>query len=39
VVGARRQLDFRVDTARKTMSEDIEVRLRNQKRERVEVGR
>ena len=37
VVGERRQLDFRVDTARKTMTEEIEVRLRNQKRERVEV--
>lgn len=37
VVGERRQLDFRVDTSRKTMSEEIEVRLRNQKKERVEV--
>ena len=37
VVGERRQLDFRVDTSRKTMTEEIEVRLRNQKRERVEV--
>ncbi len=37
IVGERRQLDFRVDTSRKTMTEEIEVRLRNQKRERVEV--
>ncbi len=37
VVGERRQLDFRVDTSRKTMAEEIEVRLRNQKKERVEV--
>ena len=37
VVGERRQLDFRADTSRKTMTEEIEVRLRNQKRERVEV--
>lgn len=31
VVGERRQLDFRVDTAAKWMEEDIEVRVRNQK--------
>jgi hypothetical protein len=37
VVGERRQIDFRVDTSRKTMTEEIEVRLRNQKKERVEV--
>ena len=37
VVGERRQLDFRVDTSRKTMTEEIEVQLRNQKKERVEV--
>ncbi len=37
VVGERRQLDFRVDTTRRTMTEEIEVRLRNQKKERVEV--
>jgi hypothetical protein len=37
VVGERRQLDFRVDTSRRTMTEEIEVRLRNQKNERVEV--
>lgn len=32
VVGERKQLDFKVDTARKTMTEEIEVRLRNQKK-------
>ena len=37
VVGERRQVDFRVDTSRKTMGEDIEVRLRNQKKEPVTV--
>ena len=37
VVGERRQVDFRVDTSRKTMTEEIEVKLRNQKKERVEV--
>jgi hypothetical protein len=37
VVGERRQIDFRVDTSRKTMSEEIEVRVRNQKKERVAV--
>ncbi|MDH5208043.1 MAG: hypothetical protein OEW34_05345 [Burkholderiaceae bacterium] len=37
VVGERRQVDFRVDTSRRTMTEDIEVRLRNQKKERVQV--
>jgi hypothetical protein len=31
VVGERRQLDFRIDTAGKWMEEDIEVRVRNQK--------
>jgi hypothetical protein len=31
VVGERRQLDFRLDTSAKTMEEDIEVRVRNQK--------
>ena len=31
VVGERRSLDFRLDTAGKSMEEDIEVRLRNQK--------
>jgi hypothetical protein len=35
VVGERRQLDFRVDTSRNTMTEEIEVKLRNQKKERV----
>ena len=37
VVGERRQLDFKVDTTRKTMSEEIEVKLRNQKKEAVTV--
>jgi len=37
VVGERRQVDFKVDTSRKTMTEEIEVKLRNQKKERVEV--
>lgn len=31
VVGERRQVNFSVDTSRKTMSEEIEVKLRNQK--------
>src|SRR3990170_4215379 len=37
VVGERRQVDFKIDTSRKTMSEDIEVKLRNQKQEPVTV--
>ena len=37
VVGERRQLDFRIDTARKSMGEDIEIKLRNQKQEPVTV--
>jgi hypothetical protein len=37
VVGERRQLDFRVDSSRNTMTEEIEVKLRNQKKERVVV--
>jgi len=37
VVGERRQADFRIDTSRKTMSEDIEIKLRNQKKEPVTV--
>lgn len=37
VVGERRQLDFAVDTSRRTMREEIEVRVRNQKKERVTV--
>jgi hypothetical protein len=37
VVGERRQVDFRVDTSRRTMTEEIEVKLRNQKAERVQV--
>ena len=37
VVGERKQLDFKIDTGRKQMSEDIEIRLRNHKREPVTV--
>jgi len=37
VVGERRQVDFSIDTSRKTMTEQIEIRLRNQKTEPVEV--
>ncbi|HEV2007278.1 MAG TPA: hypothetical protein VGQ88_01005, partial [Burkholderiales bacterium] len=37
IVGERRQVDFKVDTSRKTMSEDIEIKLRNQKKEAVTV--
>jgi hypothetical protein len=37
VVGERRQVDFRIDTSRKTMSEEIEIKLRNQKKEPVTV--
>ncbi len=37
VVGERRQVDFSIDTSRKTMTEEIEVKLRNQKKESVTV--
>jgi len=37
VVGERKQLAFRVDTSRRTMSEQIEVRLRNHKDQPVTV--
>ncbi|MBX9905705.1 MAG: hypothetical protein K2Y31_15250 [Burkholderiales bacterium] len=37
VVGERRQVNFTVDTSRKTMTEEIEVKLRNQKKEAVTV--
>ncbi|MBI4206703.1 MAG: DUF4139 domain-containing protein [Betaproteobacteria bacterium] len=37
VVGERRQVNFSVDTSRRTMSEEIEVKLRNHKREAVTV--
>jgi hypothetical protein len=37
VVGERRQVDFSVDSGRRTMTETIEIRLRNQKSEAVEV--
>jgi len=37
VVGERRQVNFSVDTTRRTMTEEIEVKLRNQKKEPVAV--
>lgn len=37
VVGERRQVDFSIDTARKTMTEEIEVKIRNRKDEPVRV--
>jgi len=37
VVGERRQVNFRVDTSRRTMTEEIEVKLRNHKKEAVTV--
>jgi hypothetical protein len=37
VVGDRRQAEFAVDSQRRTMREEIEIRLRNQKKERVTV--
>ncbi len=37
VVGERRQVNFSVDTSRRTMSEEIEVKLRNHKTEAVNV--
>lgn len=37
VVGERRQVEFSIDTSRKTMTEEIEVKLRNQKKEAVTV--
>lgn len=37
VVGERRQVNFSVDTSRKTMTEEIEIKLRNQKTESVTV--
>jgi hypothetical protein len=37
VVGERRQTDFRIDSARNTMTEDIEIKLRNRKDEAVTV--
>jgi len=37
VVGERRQVSFNVDTSRKTMTEEIEVKVRNQKKESVTV--
>jgi hypothetical protein len=37
VVGERRQVDFKIDTAGKTMEEEIEIKVRNQKDEAVTV--
>lgn len=37
VVGERKQTDFKLDTARKTMTEEIEVRIRNRKNVPVKV--
>lgn len=37
VVGERRQVSFTVDTARKTMTEEFEIKVRNQKKEPVTV--
>jgi hypothetical protein len=37
VVGERRQVSFSIDSSRKTMTEEIEVKVRNQKKEAVTV--
>ena len=37
VVGERRQVDFKIDTNRNTMTEEIEVKIRNRKEEPVRV--
>ena len=37
VVGERRQVDFKIDTSRNTMTEEIEIKLRNRKEEPVKV--
>ncbi len=37
VVGERRQVDFSIDTSRRTMTEEIEVKIRNRKEEPVKV--
>jgi hypothetical protein len=37
VVGERRQVDFKIDTCRNTMTEEIEVKIRNRKEEPVKV--
>jgi len=37
VVGERRQVDFKIDSARNTMTEEIEVKIRNRKDEPVKV--
>ena len=36
-MGERRQLDFKIDTSRNTMTEEIEVKIRNHKDEPVKV--
>jgi len=37
VVGERRQVDFKIDTSRNTMTEEIEIKIRNRKEEPVNV--
>ena len=37
VVGERKQVDFKVDSSRNTMTEEIEVKIRNRKNESVRV--
>ena len=37
VVGERRQVDFKIDSSKKTIEEEIEIRVRNQKEEPVTV--
>jgi hypothetical protein len=37
VVGERRQVDFKIDTARNTMTEEIEIKIRNRKEDSVKV--
>jgi hypothetical protein len=37
VVGERRQVDFKIDTSRNTMTEEIEIKIRNRKEEPVKV--
>jgi hypothetical protein len=37
VVGERRQVDFKIDSSRNTMTEEIEIKIRNRKEEPVKV--
>ena len=37
VVGERRQVDFKIDTSRNTITEEIEIKIRNRKQEPVKV--